>query len=205
MLVPRGQSGYDGSMPTPPRADQIAQILRDGPKASASELLPLLYEELRRLARAQVDRRARDFTIRATELVHEAWMHVVGEEDPGWDGRGHFFGAAARAMRNILVDQARRRNASKRDAARRAPLDDDIPQLDPELSNTDVIALNEAMDALEEHHARPAKVVELRFFSGLDIAEIAGVLQVSTPTVERDWRFARAWLQERLSSELPDD
>jgi len=192
-------------MANPPRADQIAQLLRDERPASASELLPLLYDELRRLARVQVDRRARNFTIRATELVHEAWMHVVGDEDPGWDGRGHFFAAAARAMRNILVDQARRRGAKKRDAALREPLNDDIPQLDPELSNTDVLALNEALAALEEHHERPAKVVELRFFSGLAIAEIAEILTISVPTVERDWRFARAWLQERLGAELPDD
>jgi RNA polymerase sigma factor (TIGR02999 family) len=183
-------------------AQAISAVLTrtGGPRVTAEELLPLVYEELRELAQARVHRLARGHTMRATELVHEAWMRVVRGGDPGWDGRAHFFGAAANAMRNILVEQARRRFAQRRDASRREELIDDPPALQLDAPAIDVLALHEALVEFEKSHDRAARVVELRFFSGLEMAEIARVLGVSVPTIERDWRFARAWLQERLGS-----
>jgi RNA polymerase sigma factor (TIGR02999 family) len=169
-------------------------------RVAAASLLPLVYEELRQLARARVAKLARGQTIRATELVHEAWMRVVAGGDPGWDGRAHFFGAAANAMRNILVEQARRRGAQKRDVHRKEALVDDMPEVMEPLPFADILSLHEAMLELEREHARPAQVVELRFFSGLSMPEIAQALATSLPTVERDWRFARAWLQDRLGA-----
>jgi RNA polymerase sigma factor (TIGR02999 family) len=185
-----------------PQAGSIARVLaRAGEGRVAAEvLLPMVYDELRSLARARVRRMARGYTMRATELVHEAWMRVVRGGDPGWNGRAHFFGAAANAMRNILVEQARRRSAHKRDAARREPLSDDLPDIDTGAPHTDVLALHEALLELEKTHERTARVVALRFFSGLEMAEIARVVGVSLPTVERDWRFARAWLQDRIGA-----
>lgn len=175
-----------------------------GARVAADELLPIVYDELRDLARARVHKLARGCTLRATDLVHEAWLRVVRGGDPGWEGRAHFFGAAANAMRNILVEQARRRFAQKRDAARREPLADDVPDLDTVVPATDLLALHEALLELEKSHPRPARVVELRFFSGIEMAEIARLIDVSLPTVERDWRFARAWLQEHMGNDLPD-
>lgn len=188
-------------------AQAISEVLTrtGGARVAAKELLPLVYEELRQLARARVHKLARGYTLRATELVHEAWMRVVRGGDPGWDGRAHFFGAAANAMRNILVEQARRRFAQRRDAGKREPLPDDQPDLELDVPAVDVLTLHDALLAMEASHPRPAKVVELRFFSGLEMAEIARMLDISLPTVERDWRFARAWLQERMgTNDLPD-
>jgi RNA polymerase sigma factor (TIGR02999 family) len=189
-------------MDSSPHAKAISAVLTrvGGPRVTAEELLPLVYDELRQLAHARVQRFARGHTMRATELVHEAWLRVVQGGDPGWDGRGHFFGAAANAMRNILVEQARRRSALRRDAARREELDDQLPAFELEVPAVDVLTLHEALLELEKSHTRAARVVELRFFSGLEMAEIARLVDVSVPTVERDWRFARAWLQDRMGT-----
>lgn len=193
-------------MATSSHAKAISAVLTSagGARVAAGELLPMVYDELRDLARARVHKLARGGTLRATDLVHEAWLRVVRGGDPGWDGRAHFFGAAANAMRNILVEQARRRSAQKRDAARREAIADDLPDLDTALPVADLLSLHEALLELEKAHARPARVVELRFFSGIEMAEIARLLDVSLPTIERDWRFARAWLQDRMGNELPD-
>jgi RNA polymerase sigma factor (TIGR02999 family) len=185
-------------------AKAISAALTGGVRVAAQELLPMVYDELRDLARARVHKLARGGTLRATDLVHEAWLRVVRGGDPGWDGRAHFFGAAANAMRNILVEQARRRSALKRDAAKREMIPDELPDLDTAVPVADVLSLHEALLELEKVHKRPAQVVELRFFSGAEMAEIARLLDVSLPTVERDWRFARAWLQDRMGSGLPD-
>lgn len=189
-------------------AKAIAEVLaRAGAaRVPAEHLLPLVYDELRELARVRVQRLGPGHTLRATDLVHEVWLRVVSDGDPGWDGRAHFFGAAANAMRNILVEQARRRAAKKRDVSKREPLvDDALPDVESSVSATDVIALHEALNELAKSHERPARVVELRFFSGLEMAEIAPLVGVSLPTVERDWRFARAWLQDRIGvRDLPD-
>jgi RNA polymerase sigma factor (TIGR02999 family) len=169
-------------------------------RVSASRLLPLVYDELRQLARARVAKMARGHTMRATELVHEAWLRVVAGGDPGWEGRAHFFGAAANAMRNILVEQARRRASLKRDNKRKTELPTDVPDLDPNLPYEDVLSVHEALTQLEQEHERPAQVVSLRFFGGLPMPDIAAILGISLPTAERDWRFARSWLQDRLGA-----
>jgi len=181
-------------------AARITRILHQHPgeRIAADELLPLVYQELRDLAHARVARLRPGQTIRATELVHEAWLKIVAGGDPGWEGRGHFFGAAANAMRNILVDQARRRTAQKRDTARKDVLPTDVPELHADLPYEDVITVHEALNELEQQHPRPAQVVLLRFFGGLTMPEIAATLQTSVPTIERDWRFARAWLQDLI-------
>jgi RNA polymerase sigma factor (TIGR02999 family) len=187
----------------------VAEITRllQGPGAGrvmAEELLPLVYKELRSLARSRLSKLKPGQTLGATDLVHEVWMKVVGTNDPGWDKRAHFFGAAANAMREILVDQARRRTAGKRNVARREVLPTDLPEVRGVLSFTDVLTVHEALTELEQQHARPGKVVLLRFFAGMSMPEIAEMLQVSVPTVERDWRFARAWLQQRMGGPAND-
>lgn len=186
-----------------PTVSAIAALLKGEPShIDAERLLPLVYDELRELARARVAKLARGHTLQATELVHEAWMRVVAGGDPGWDSRAHFFGAAANAMRNILVEQARRRFSQKRDAKRKEELPSELPELEHELPFEDVLTLHEALGELEKGHERPAKVVMLRFFGGLSMPDIAAMLDISLPTAERDWRFARSWLQDRL--DVPD-
>jgi RNA polymerase sigma factor (TIGR02999 family) len=182
----------------------ISTLLKKG-RIAASRLLPLVYEDLRQLARARVAKLAHGHTMRATELVHEAWMRVVANGDPGWDGRAHFFGAAANAMRNILVEQARRRASMKRDSKRKAELPTEVPDLLHELPYEDVLSVHETLLQLERDHERAARVVTLRFFGGLAMPEIAKILDISLPTAERDWRFARAWLQDRLGAPRESD
>ena len=185
--------------------DEIAALLKQGDRVAAERLLPMVYEDLRQLARSRIARLAPGKTMRATELVHEAWLRIVAGGDPGWDGRTHFFGAAANAMRNILVDQARRRAALKRDNRRKEALPTELAQIEHGLPYADLLTVHEALEALEKEHERPAKLVLLRFFGGLPMADIAEMLQISLPTAERDWRFARAWLQDRLGAPTHED
>lgn len=189
------------------KATAITNMLRPGPsgRVDAAALLPLVYDELRQLARARVARLARGHTVRATDLVHEAWLRVIAGGDPGWDGRAHFFGAAANAMRNILVEQARRHASQKRDHSRKAELPTDVPDIEASLPYSDILSVHEALLQLEQEHQRPAQVVTLRFFGGLTMPDIAKMLGISVPTAERDWRFARSWLQERLGNAGTED
>ncbi len=183
---------------------QITALLREGGGA-ADRLLPIVYGELRQIARSRLSRLRPGQSMSATELVHEAWMRVLGGGEVDWDGRAHFFGAAANAMRNILVEQARRRGSKKRDNQRKQALPTDLPDIDSELPPEDVLTVHEALEHLEKAHDRPGRVVLLRFFGGLSMPEIAEVLQISVPTAERDWRFARSWLQDHIGDALPDD
>jgi RNA polymerase sigma factor (TIGR02999 family) len=189
------------------QATAITRLLRPAHagRIDAVALLPLVYDELRQLARARVARLAKGHTVRATDLVHEAWLRIVAGGDPGWDGRAHFFGAAANAMRNILVEQARRHASQKRDQSRKAELPADVPDIEPGLPYSDILSVHEALTQLEQQHERPARVVTLRFFGGLTMPDIAKMLDISVPTAERDWRFARAWLQDRLGAADVDD
>jgi RNA polymerase sigma factor (TIGR02999 family) len=186
-----------------PQESEITRLLQGlgrGTAGRAEELLPLVYDELRRLARAHVAREAPGRTLQATELVHEAWLRVAGECEQSWNGRAHFFGAAARAMRRILVEQARRRARLKRGGEReRVEIDD--PELVPAHADApavDVLAVEEALARLEHEDERKGRIVELRYFAGLSVEETAGALGVSVGTVEREWRFVRAWLREEL-------
>jgi RNA polymerase sigma factor (TIGR02999 family) len=159
----------------------------------AADLLPALYPELRRLAAALTAQRAPGQTLTPTALVHEAYLRLVRNQDPGWQGRRHFFGAAAQAMREILIEQARRKGRLKRGGrGRRVKLAEGLAWIEPPAE--DVLALDEALGRLQAEDARLAEVVLLRYFSGLSVEETARILGVSVSTLTRDWRFARAWL-----------
>jgi RNA polymerase sigma factor (TIGR02999 family) len=178
---------------------QVTKILDrlDGPDGpAAQELLPLVYEELRRLARAYFDRQGAAHTLQPTALVHEAFMRLADDRGADWSGRDHFFAVAAMAMRQILVDHARRRKARKRGGDwDRVTLEAAVA---PSGTDLDVVDLDEALQRLAAHDPRQARVVTLRFFGGLSNEAVADVLGVSRATVANDWRFARAWLAGEL-------
>lgn len=162
-------------------------------------VLPRVYEELRKLAGAQMNRESAGHTLQATALVHEAWMSLVGDEGEAlaWDSRAHFFGAAALAMRRILVDRARRVQSEKRGGnLRREPLEGVDRAFDPD--DVDFVALDEALDVLAARDPRAAQVVELRFFGGLSVEDTARVMDLSERTIAREWNVARAWLAREL-------
>ena len=177
-------------------ADEREDRSRAEPLAAA-ELLPALYTELRDLAAALTARLPPGQTLQPTALVHEAYLRLVGDRDPGWVGRRHFFGAAARAMRDILIEQARRKGARKHGGgARRVELTEGLALIEPPAE--DLLALDEAMQHLQAEEPRLGEVVLLRFYAGLSVDETAAVLEISASTLAREWRFARAWLARRL-------
>lgn len=184
---------------------RVTLLLRSasrGDRQAAEEVLPLVYDELRKLAQRRLAHIPPGQTLQATALVHEAYLRVVGDTDPGWEGRGHFFGAAAQAMRDILVERARRKGRIKHGGdRRRVELNDEAVTLDD--PGLDILALDEALKKLEALDARKARIVSLRYFTGLSIEEIAEVTELSTRSVERDWRFARAWLSRELGTGEP--
>jgi RNA polymerase sigma factor (TIGR02999 family) len=169
-----------------------------GDRRAAAELLPLVYAELRSLARARLGHVPAGNTLQPTALVHEAYMKLVGNRDPGWDSRGHFFAAAAEAMRQVLVDQARRKKRLKRggDKKRMDVEDFDVPLTSPV---EDVIALDEAIERLKEDDERKAQLVTLRCFAGLSREESAAAMGLSIATVDREWRYIVARLHKELS------
>ncbi|MCZ6770680.1 MAG: sigma-70 family RNA polymerase sigma factor [Proteobacteria bacterium] len=169
-----------------------------GEVGAADELLPLVYEELRRLARDRMTRETPGQTLQPTALVHEAYLRLVGSDDLAWDSRGHFFAAAAEAMRRILIERARHRGAEVHGGGRQRMSLEDIEPMTGALEDQNLIALDEALDALEKIDGRKAKIVKLRYFTGLTIAETALALGLSERTVKYDWRFARAWLQKEM-------
>lgn len=176
----------------------LLRIAATGDRKAAAELLPAVYDELRRLAKARLDRTPPGQTLQATALVHEAYVRLVGESDPGWENRGHFFAAAARAMRNIVVDNARRKGSLKRggDLHRAQEEMIELPVRPPDF---DLIELDEALERLERDDERKARIVELRYFAGLSRDETAAALGVTTRTVDRDWRYIVARLHKELS------
>ena len=177
---------------------RLLQRISAGDARAGDELLPLLYQELKSVAAACMDRERPNHTLQPTALVHEAWMRVIGaREGPTWSGRDHFVRAAACAMRHVLVDHARARAAQKRgNGGRVLPLDSVMASF--EERQLDVLALDEALERLTAMDEQLGRIVELRFFAGLTIPETARVLGVSTPTVERGWRVARLWLRNEL-------
>jgi RNA polymerase sigma factor (TIGR02999 family) len=169
-----------------------------GPEQARDELLPLVYDELRRLARGYLARERGDHTLQATALVHEAYLRLIDQRQVDWTNRAQFLGVAAVMMRRILVNHARDRAADKRGGgAERVPLSlaGDIGSA----PSVDLLALHEALHELEATDARKSRIVELKFFGGLTIAEIAEVMDLSPATIERDWSFARAWLYDALA------
>jgi RNA polymerase sigma factor (TIGR02999 family) len=171
---------------------------RPGDEAqAAADLLPALYAELRRLAAALTARHAPGQTLTPTALVHEAYLRLVRDQDPGWQGRRHFFGAAARAMREILIEQARRKGRVKRGGRRRrVELTEELAWIEPPAD--DLLALDEALQQLQAEDPLLAEIVMLRYYSGLSVEETAAVVGVSVSTLTRDWRYARAWLAGQL-------
>jgi RNA polymerase sigma factor (TIGR02999 family) len=183
------------------KGEDLTGLLRAwsrGDRAAEERLLPLVYAELRRQAARQMRRERRPHTLRPTALVHEAYLRLVRQRET-WQNRVQFFAVAARIMRRVLVDHARRHEAVKRDGARRrVTLDEGVASVKPR--DLDVLALEEALRELAELDPAKARLVELRFFGGLGLEETAEVLQVSASTVTREWRLARAWLYRRLGS-----
>lgn len=180
------------------RVTQALRAVNRGESGASDRLLTLVYDDLYRLARARLQRLRPGQTLQTTAIVDDAWMRVVGGGDADWESRRHFFGAASRAMRNILVEEARRRLADKRGGGRDRATGVDVAQIACAMRPTDLVALDEALDRLEVAHPRKARAVMLRFFGGLENREVADLMEVSLATVERDWRFARAWLQRQV-------
>jgi RNA polymerase sigma factor (TIGR02999 family) len=180
-----------------PDLTSLLSAAGSGDAEAGAKLLPLIYDELHKLAAARM-RKAPGFdTLQPTALVHEAYVRLVGRGDPGWNGRGHFFAAAARAMRDILVEQARRKAALKRGGdMRRVDALESTPTF--ETPREDLLALDDALRALETEDARKGEIVMLRYFAGLSQAETAAALGVSERTIEREWRYIRVWLRRQI-------
>jgi RNA polymerase sigma factor (TIGR02999 family) len=192
----------DESRLHPGELTQLLESLRDGDRGALDRAFVIVYRELRRLAQGQLRKEHPGHTLAATALVHEAYLKLVGNPAVQWGGRSHFFSIASRAMRQVLVDHARRRHAHKRGGEQhRTTLDDRhvADQMDPE----ELLALDSAMDRLAAINDRLRQIVEYRFFCGLDDAEIAQLVGVSPRTVERDWAKARAWLYQEIYPSAP--
>lgn len=184
-------------------ASQVSVILSRitaGDKEAADELLPLVYQQLRNLARARIARERPGQTLQPTALVHEAYLRLVGDEDPGWSGKGHFYAAAAEAMRRILIEQARRKGRLRRGGDRHRITYADS-QVADDADAQELLDIDEALDRLEEHDEQMATIVKLRFFAGLSIDDTAEMLGVSPRTVNRSWTAARAWLKHAVSDD----
>jgi len=186
-------------------ADEVTHLLQDwgrGNQQALEKLVPLIYNELRRIASTSLRRERPGHTLQTTALVHEAYLKLIDQKDTRWQNRDHFFAIAAQAMRRLLIDSARKHIAAKRGGvAENLPLDEalDIPiEPDPIL-----LPLDEALDALEKFDPQQSRIVELRFFGGLTIEETAKVMKLSKDTVKGDWAMARAWLRDRLESSEP--
>lgn len=181
----------------------ILSAIEQGEPKAAEQLLPLVYDELRKLAAQKLAHEKPGQTLQATALVHEAYMRLVGDDARSWENRGHFFAAAAEAMRRVLVDRARDRRRFKRGGSRRRQ-DLDLGALaGPDVPPDDLLDLDDALDRLSGIDARAAALVKLRLFAGLTLAQAATALGVSRRTADFDWRFARAWLFEQLTGADP--
>lgn len=199
--------------PHPHHVTRLISAAQSGDESACEELLPLVYDELRRLAASHLAREPSGLTLQPTALVHEAYLRLLGATEIQWQGQGHFFGAAAQAMRRILVDRARARAAVKRGGdRRRLGMEEGLDAL-PDPSSTpggasgavDLLALNRVLDRLEQRDKRQSEVVLLRYFAGLTIEQTAQAMGLSTGTVKNEWTFARAWLRRELESVGPSE
>jgi RNA polymerase sigma factor (TIGR02999 family) len=181
---------------------RVLEAANRGDPQAADELLPLVYEELRKLAASKMAHESSGHTLQATALVHEAWLRLVGNENPKFDGRSHFFAAAAEAMRRILIDQARRKRAVRHGGdQQRVDMMDEAPA--SFAADDQLLAVNDAVDKFAAEDPAKAKLVKLRYFVGMTIPEAAEVLGISEPMAKRYWSYARAWLYEEI--EHPSD
>jgi RNA polymerase sigma factor (TIGR02999 family) len=184
------------------RMQRALEAATQGDRQAAGELLPLVYHQLRNLARKRLGRLPPGQTLEPTALVHEAYLRVAGDRDPGWDGKGHFFGAAARAMREILVENARRKGAAVHGGdRRRVDIEGAEPAIEP--PPRDVLAVDEAVARLEAVDPIKGQIVNCRFFARLTTDETAAALGLTPITVRREWRYIRAWLQRQLCDTEP--
>ena len=182
----------------------ILSAIEGGDPQAAAQLLPLVYDELRTLAAQKLALEAPGQTLQATALVHDAYLRLVGNSDPGWDSRGHFFAAAAEAMRRILIENARRKAAVKAGGGRQRL---DLAQAEPAIAgpDLDLLALDEALEALEAKDPRKAQLVKLRYFAGLTIDQAAQVLGISASTADNDWAYTRSWLRLAMLGDEKDE
>jgi RNA polymerase sigma factor (TIGR02999 family) len=184
-----------------PESHEISQLLRawsNGDKDALEKLMPLVYDQLRQIARRHMDRQGAGHTLQTTALIHEAYLRLVDQKEAHWQNRAHFFAVAARAMRHILVDYARARHAAKRGGETRLLSLDEAAAVSEERTS-ELVALDDALENLAAVDRRKCQVVELRYFGGLSVEETAEVLKISPETVMRDWRLARTWLLRELS------
>ena len=183
----------------------VTQLLvraQQGDAKATDELFPIVYDELRGLAARFLESESRAQTMQATALVHEAYLRLVGPNQAPWDNRAHFFGAAARAIRRILVDRARERNGLKRGGGKRSISLDEALLVAPEDSDVGMVCLDSALSKLAKLDENKARVVELRFFAGLTVEQTALAMGTSPSTVAREWQFARVWLHREVSEQL---
>ena len=188
-------------MTQPPRQHEITELLaewRDGNQSALDELYPLVYNELHRLARSYMSRERKGHTLQTTALINEAYVRLVDQKNVQWANRSHFFAISAQIMRRILIDHARRHAYAKRGGGAQQVSLEEAATVAPDLG-LELIRLDEALKSLAEMDPLRSKVVELRYFGGLNNEEIAGVLQISENTVTRDWNMARAWLYQQLT------
>ena len=179
---------------------ELTKILHatvQGDSRAASQLLPLVYDELRRLAVHKVARESGTQTLQPTALVHEAWLRLGGDEQPTWENRTHFFCAAAEAMRRILIDRARSKHA-KRHGGGQQRLDVDEVEIAAPMQDDELLAVNEALERFSQHAPQKAELVKLRYFAGMGLKEAGQVLGISEPTAVRWWTYAKTWLYQAI-------
>jgi RNA polymerase sigma factor (TIGR02999 family) len=183
-------------------ATRLMEEMRDGDPHAAAKLLPLVYDELRHLARAQMAQERPGHTLQATALVHDAYLRLLDGASDRWNNRRHFFAAAAEAMRRILIEHARRKKSLKRGGERkRVEVDDELPEItSPCETIDDLLCLDEALDRLSAEEPDKAELVKLLYFAGLNLEEAATTMGISRTTAYRQWIFARAWLCDAMSS-----
>ncbi len=185
--------------PSPEVITSLIERVTAGEEQALSELLPIVYQELRKLSRRYLRRESNRQTLQTTALVHEAYLRLLGDQNLQWKDRAHFLGIAARSMRQILVERARARHAQKRGGVQEAVTLED-KMLGQDQNSIDLLVLDEALKALAELDPRQAEVVELRFFAGLTVEETAEVMGISPATVKRWWTLSKAWLRREMSS-----
>jgi RNA polymerase sigma factor (TIGR02999 family) len=194
-----GQPSRPKALPADSDVSALLRAWSAGDRDALQALTPIVYEELHRLARHYMRRERAGHSLQATALVNEAYMRLADYTRMQWQDRAHFFAVSAQVMRRILVDHARRHNVKRGGGAQHVPLEDRVVIAPGEDAETDLVALDEALIGLTRIDPRKAQIVEMRFFGGLTVEEIGEVLKVSTGTIKRDWRAAKAWLYQELT------